>query len=215
MKKLLLIFLFFLPLILKAEVNQNHDFQLWLSQRWRFPIIGEYDGEIAIEERIGNDAKELFFYYVQGQFFIPLNKYFVLGPAYRQSFTNLNEDHLWRPIYHPFIDLFFEITKKGFKLQERSRINYLMPEFAPSAWEWREFVQIETPWHIGKAIIYVSNEFFVRERMGLNQNRLISGLLLPFNQRVQANLYYLLRFQLHEDGWRHHNILGIIARFIF
>ena len=62
---------------------------------------------------------------------------------------------------------------------------------------------------------YLSDEFFCHQGKGLNQNRVLVGLLIPLNQRMSGDLFFQKRFLKREGQWFSQNILGTYLNFFY
>lgn len=209
---ILLIFIF--PLY--PAINKDGDFQFWVNEQATIELNEKMQLQCIFEQRYGDDASSLFFYYLQQQLFFEVSNHFIVGPGCREFADNTNAKRQWHQGIQLYTDFIFIGQIKKFSFFQRNRINYIIREKEKPSLEYRNLIQIITPWKISNGNIYFSEEVFIRERRGLFQSRSIIGLEFPISTNFNSNLYYLLRFEeSYNKVWNHQNILGLMFRLYF
>ncbi len=215
LKKLFRYILVLFPLALSAQINRNGDFQIWC---WNF-AAKQFSPEWMLlslfEFRVGDEASKFY----RASFSIePIYtpvKWLGLAPGYRQVGLRfpINSNH-WKPEYTPFADVFFFLFPSKWQLIDRNRVEYRILDSDPVHWVYRNRIRIVPPRTFTSFQInpYLENEIFIRQRRGLNEDRLTVGLMSHIYKNLSGELSYMARFQkqhLSRD-WIHQNILNIV-----
>ena len=211
MKKILF---FLLPLPLFAHFYSKGDFQVWntdtLNAHFSQNIL--FVGET--EFRYGSKGHKIFYKHYQAGLSFTRSPYFLITPIYRMACHRTNKK--WKTLHEPILDITMQINhQSGWLISNRNRIQYGMytkKEPSPQRWLYRNRLEILTPIRLmSKGIApFISNEIFWRKAQGLDQNRLIVGLRIPYHTRTQLDLYYMkCSFKLPPKKWTHQNVLGL------
>ena len=200
------------PLPLTALLNENGDFQLWISDSIRKKFSKDYQAELMTEYRWGNDAKQLYFFYFQMNVAIRFNDWLDLIPGYRHIYRLNTTTKEFDRVYNPIMAFIAHYEKEGWRFEDRNRFEIVIAEVInPTVYDYRNRVSIFPPWKWTQARLqpYVEEEFFWRNRLGISQNRFIVGAKIEFSEHYVGSIYYLLRHQLIADLWKRHNIMGL------
>jgi hypothetical protein len=207
--KFFFLFLLF-PLSLFAHLNGSGDFQIWntdtinIRSSKRMILTGQ------TEFRYGRDGSKLYYKHYQGEITFIRSPHTLITPGYRQVYHRRHGD--WVKEYQPRCAITFQVqTKSKWLISDRNLILYRIQE-GHNRWVYRNRLEFLTPIRITRKGMgpFFSNEFFWAETQGINQNRLIFGLRIPYHQRTQLDLYYMLRsLKNHNKDWIQQNILGL------
>jgi hypothetical protein len=194
-----------------GQLNENGDFQVWsfLSVENRFAKT--WHSRLWGVARWGDDASQLYFTYAQGQIVYTKN-WFEVAPGYRQEYhISANQ---WEPVYAPLCDIFFTLIGK-WEIEDRNRIIYHMPKNAEKHWSYRNRIRLLSPAipSFFSIKLFLDNEFFFREKVGFNQNRLSIGVLGTPLSFLNVRVNYMYRSLKSSEVWIHHNVA--VAHFHF
>ncbi len=201
--------LLFLPLCLFAknrEVWNTDTLYIHLTKRILFRGQTEF--------RYGKEHAKLYYKHFQGSLILIRSQHTLIAPGYRQAYHRVGGG--WAREYYPFIDLTFQTSSKAnWFILNRSRLVYRIQDEklgGHNLWLYRNLLECITPLRLTSHGIapYLSNEIFWEESHGIDENRLILGIRMPYRRRTQLDLYYLLRLQFHKRRERsHENILAV------
>lgn len=211
MKWLLLLLL---PCALFARLNSNGDFQIWNSDGLNIPLSKKIHFSGNAEFRYGDDRKKLYYKHYQGGFRLYRSSHVLFYFAYRHIYHRVRGK--WIAEYDPLFDLTFQAgNRRGLFLSNRNRIQYrILGEKlgGKNRWLYRNRSEYVLPYRLTKRNIapFLAYEFFWQEARGIDQNRLEVGLKIPYHQRTQLNLSYMMRFHKdHQKKWIQHNIVRV------
>jgi hypothetical protein len=198
-----------------ASVNQNNDFQLWVTEEVNKQFSSVATVRISNEWRFGDDASKLYYFDVQGVATFRLNDWSDFAPGYKQIWT-LRESE-WFLNYEPLINYSVRLKKGVFEWELRNRISYLFREQQKDVWLYRGRLRWVTNWVVGETNLkpYFSNEVFIQEQDAFFQDRIILGLVFPITNMFDADFYGMIRFLKNQDRWTHQNIFGTWFNFRF
>lgn len=220
---LFLLLFFSLKSVYALPINQQNDIHFWETQR----VTVDYSRDLAFyleaELRWAGRVSELYEWYLQSGVLINLKNWIVIGPAYRHVIKNKDDFTSEKiTIYTPILDLFLLRDYGGWKFENRSRIQYLIPEKVGSVMLYRNRLQVITPWKWGKMEFnpYFSEEAFFYEYRGFSENRvLFGGLFSPFCH-LESCFYYMLRHVYNFDeernlSWKLTRVIGLCFNFSY
>lgn len=212
MKTILLFFL--LPLSLFAKLNTAGDFQIWNTDTVNIRLNRSMTLIGQTEFRYGRDSSKLYYKHYQGELCFIRSPHTLITPSYRHIYRR--QKGAWETEYNPMIDITFQTkTKSRWFISNRCRTVYRILEKQSgkhNRWLYRNRLEFLTPLRLTRRGIgpYFSDEFFWEETQGINQNRLIFGLRIPYHERTQLDLYYMLRSLKNADKhWINQNVFGI------
>ena len=218
MKKAILIMVgFVLMLMLKAYAYDDGDFQVWNTEAQEFKVNN--DSKIAFEEefRWGDDADEFYYHHYDAGFFYSIKKYLNIGCGYRHVYELKRGK--FKPEKEPYLTAALSWDLEGFKIEDRSRMEYRYFDYQADSWRYRNRFTVKLPWKFIRMEIqpYVSDEVFVGfgGANQLNQNRLYSGIGINICKNVKGELYYMLQESKSAGKWVDANILGTKIKIAF
>lgn len=208
-----------LTLVLTAKVYayDDGDFQVWNTDVEEVKI--NKDSKLAFEEefRWGDNAHEFYYHHYDVGFFYNLEKWLNIGGGYRHvyelkrgKFKLENEPYLTAT-------LLWDI--KGFKLEDRSRMEYRHFDYQDDSWRYRNKATVKLPWKFTKMEIqpYLSDEIFISfdGATELSQNRFSPGLAMNLTKNLKAEIYYMLQSSKVSGKWIDANVLGTKLKLAF
>ncbi len=212
--------LLLLPCLLCSQVDKNGDFQIW---SWNF-AAKQFSPEWTLltlwEFRLGNDASKFYRTSLSVEPIYTPVEWIGLAPGYRQAWLRdpVNSNH-WKTEYTPFGDVFFFLFPGKWQLVDRNRVEYRIRKSDPIHWVYRNRLRVITPWSFTSHQInpFFENEIFIRQRRGLNEDRLTCGFLSNIYENLSGELSYMARFRKqHPSGtWIHQNVLNIVLFLAF
>lgn len=212
-----IISLFFPFFILFGSVNQNNDVQVWINESISKEFSPKLSFYVMSEQRIGDDASTLFYYYLQSNVTYSPTTWLSISPGYRQAFSLNEANSRWVAVYDPLIDLFFHKKIRGWKISDRNRFQYFFSDTFPNAWQYRNQITIISPWKWGAIQCNPAffEEIFFLEHVGFSENRTAIGAhFTPFEVNTFST-FYMLRFLKKQSHWTHQNILYFLLNFSF
>lgn len=208
------IFFFILPCALFGRLNKAGDFQVWNSDGLNIPLSKKIHFSGNAEFRYGDHRKKLYYKHYQGGFLFARSPHTLFYIAYRHIYNRVRGK--WVAEYDPILDLTFQVgNRRGLFISNRSRLQYrVLGEKlgGKNRWVYRNRLEFTPPYRLSKRNIapFLADEFFWQETRGIDQNRLQAGLTIPYHQRTQLNLSYLLRsIKNLEKKWIHQNIVRV------
>jgi Protein of unknown function (DUF2490) len=212
--KIVNFFLFLLcPLSAFATLNGNNDFQIWNKDTLELRLMEQGDFYGEFDCRFGDDASKLYYKHVHLQFLYRYNSFFTIGPGYRWIYTLTNGKFALTT--SPLLDLIFSLSRNGWRLDARNRLQLLDPSKHAEGdrrWLFREKLYFFTPWkwtswHLNP---YVTEELFFEQTKGFSQNRFYVGLALRPHRMVGGALFVMLRnLKNASHHWTHQYVLGM------
>jgi len=216
-KTLLVIFGLISIIVGKAFAYDDGDFQVWNTDTEEFKINDV--SKVALEEefRWGNNADEFYYHHYDLGLFYNLKEYLSVGSGYRQVYELKKGD--FKSENEPYVTLTLLWGLKGFKFDDRSRLEYRHFDYQSDSWRYRNKVTLKLPWKFTKMEIqpYISDEIFVSfgEISQFNQNRLSSGLAMNLTKNIKVEIYYMLQSSKAPDEWADANVLGTKLKIAF
>jgi hypothetical protein len=213
---LLIVGLLFLS-VGRACAYDDHDFQVWNTEVEEFKI--GRDSKIALEEefRWGDNASEFWYHHYDAGFFYSLEKWLSIGGGYRRIYEL--KKGKFKLENEPYLVASLLWDMEGFKIEDRSRLEYRHFGYQDDAWRYRNKVTVKFPWKFTKMEIqpYVSDEVLIgfSSINELNQNRFSSGLAMSLTKNAKAEIYYMLQTGKSSGDWKDANVLGTKLKFLF
>lgn len=206
-----------LMVILKVNAYDDGDFQVWNTDTEEFKI--SKDSKIVFEEefRWGDNSDEFYYHHYDAGFFYNLKKYLNIGGGYRhvyelkkRKFKSENEPYLTATLFWGM---------KGFKFEDRSRMEYRHFDYQADSWRYRNKVTVRLPWKLTKMEIqpYLSDEIHIGfgGTNQFNQNRFSPGVGMNLTKNIKAEIYYLLQSAKSSGRWADTNVLGTKLKLVF
>jgi len=206
-----------LSLATAAYAYDDHDFQVWNTDAEEIKINAR--ARIALEQefRWGDNAGELFYQHYDAGLFYDLNKHLNIGGGYRQIYFKSGDK--FRPEEAPFITATLSGDWKGFRFDDRSRLEYRHFSYQTDSWRYRNKFTMKFPWKFGRMEIqpYVSDEVLIVFGVidQFNENRFASGLGFSLFKNLKAEIYYMLRSVKGTGAWIDSNVLGTKLKLVF
>ena len=218
MKKIVLMMFLALSTACSAYAYDNHDFQIWNTDYEEFKINKKSKIVLEQEFRWGDNATEFFYQHYDVGYFYDLAKWLNVGGGYRQIFELYKQK--FQSINEPYLTMTLSGDLKGFKLDNRSRMEFNDYEHKTDFWRYRNKTGLRLPWKFTKFEIqpYVSDEIFVvfgGLPTKFNQNRLSAGLTFKIVKNVNADIYYMLQSVRGTSIWTSSNVLGTKVKVSF
>jgi hypothetical protein len=108
---------------------------------------------------------------------------------------------------------------KGFKFEDRSRMEYRHFDYQADSWRYRNKVTVRLPWKLTRMEIqpYLSDEIHIGfgGTNQFNQNRFSPGVGMNLTKNIKAEIYYLLQSAKSSGRWADTNILGTKLKLVF
>ena len=201
-----------------AYAFDDGDFQVWNTDSEEFKI--NHDTKMAFEQefRWGNNASQFYYQHYDAGLFYDLQKWLNIGGGYRHIYELVKGKFL--PCYDPYLTLTLSCALKGFKLEDRSRMEYNDFDYKVDFWRYRNKFTLKLPWKFTKLEIqpYLSDEIFVvfgGLPSDLNKNRFSSGISMSLTKNLKAEIYYMLESTKGSLKWTDSNVLGTKLKIIF
>lgn len=214
--KILTIFLF-LIISLQARVNQEGDFQIWTREYVTHRLQKKCSLWFLAEQRFGNHASEFYAYIFQGQLNYNVYPWLTIGPGYRQAWVRNPRITPWHLLYIPFAQVGLRAHLKGWELQNRNRIEYVMDSIQ-NFWVDRNRIRLLTPSFIknGRVFLFVDDEIFLSQGKGLGENRASFGLKAAWLSHWEGEVFFTARFNKNTDHkWIYNSIMNFTMMFHF
>lgn len=207
----------FLTITGLAYAYDDHDFQVWNTDIEEFKI--DNDSKIALEEefRWGDNADEFYYHHYDVGLFYNGKKYLHIGGGYRHVYEL--KKGKFKPESEPYVAATLLWGLKGFRFEDRNRIEYRYFDYQTDSWRYRNKLAIKLPWKFTKMEVqpYLSDEIYIG--FGginrLNQNRFSLGLGMSPTKNIKTEIYYMLQSVKSSGDWVDANVLGTKLKLIF
>ncbi len=220
--KILIVFLileiFLAALSLRTYAFDDGDFQVWNTDVEEFKINSSSKISFEEEFRFGDNANDFYYHHYDIGFVYDLTKYLNLGAGYRHIYEKKSGKFKEENEPYGMATLFWQLA--GFKLDDRSRLEYRHFDYQVDSWRYRNKLNIKFPWKFSKMEIqpFLADEIFLKlNGIDLNQNRLYSGLAFVIFKDLKAEIYYLLQSTKSSGTctWTDANVLGTKIKLYF
>jgi hypothetical protein len=196
----------------------DHDFQIWNTDSEEFKINKKTKIVLEQEFRWGDNATEFYYQHYDAGIFYDFTKWLNAGGGYRQIYELYKQK--FRPDNDPYLTLTLLGELKGFKLDNRSRMEFNDFDYKTDFWRYRNKTTLKFPWKFTKLEIqpFVSEEVFVvfgGLPAKFNQNRLSAGLGFNIIKHVKGEVYYMLQSARWNSTWKESNVLGTKIKISF
>jgi len=216
-KQIVLVMALLLIVTVMAYAYDDGDFQVWNTDVEEFKINS--NSKIALEEefRWGDNANEFYYHHYDAGVFYNLKKYLNIGGGYRHIYEL--KKGKFKQESDPYITATLLWDIKGFKFEDRNRIEYRYFDYQADSSRYRNKITMKLPWKLTKIGIqpYLSDEFFVSfgGTNQFNQNRFSSGIGMNLTSNVKAEAYYMLQAAKSSGKWMDTNVLGTKLKIAF
>jgi hypothetical protein len=218
MKKVILAIIgLVLLLTTKVYAYDDGDFQVWNTDVEEVKI--NKDSKLAFEEefRWGDNANEFYYHHYDVGLFYNIEKWLNIGGGYRHVYEL--KKGKFKLENEPYLTATLLWDLKGFRIEDRSRMEYREFDYQDDSWRYRNKVTVKLPWKFTRIEIqpYLSDEIFVsfNGTSELNQNRFSSGLAMDLTKNLKAEIYYMLQSSKSSGKWRDINVLGTKLKITF
>jgi hypothetical protein len=217
-KALLIIFL--ICILKPAFTFDDGDFQVWNTDVQEFKINDKTKFALEEEFRWGDNANHFFYQHYDAGVTYSLSKYFSVGGGYRHVLEDKKVGKVtkFRTENEPYLTATLFGDLKGFKLEDRSRLEYRHFDYTADSWRYRNKFTVKAPWKFTKMEIqpYAADEvFFGSSGKSFNKNRFSSGLAFNLTKNCKAEIYYMLESTRGKVKWTDANILGTKLKISF
>ena len=209
---------FLLPLPLFAHFYSRGDFQVWNTDTLNAHLSPHILFVGETEFRYGSKGRKIFYKHYQAGLTFTRSPHLLITPMYRQTCHRIEKK--WKRLHEPLLDITLNAhSQSGWLISDRNRIQYGMhPQKQTQRFLYCNRLEILTPLRLMSSGIapFISNEIFWKKTEGLNQNRLILGVRIPYHSRTQLDLYYMKHsLKLPSKKWIHQNVLGVHFSLLF
>ncbi len=215
-KTYFLMIAFMLILASKVYAYSDGDFQVWNTDVEESKINKE--SKIVLEEefRWADNANEFYYHHYDVGFFYNLKEYLSVGGGYRHV-LELKKGK-FKPENEPYITATLLWDLKGFKFEDRNRMEYRHFKYQADSWRYRNKFTVKLPWKFTKLEIqpYLADEIFLDfQNKAFSRNRFSPGFTMNLTKNVKAEIYYLLQSSRSADKWVDANVLGTKVKLVF
>ena len=194
----------------------NGDFQVWHTENQEFKINKKTKIVLEEEFRFGDDAGDFTYHHYDVGFVYSLNMHLDLAINYRQVYEKKKGD--FKEENRPHINATLKYDFYGFKLDDRSRLQYRHFDYQPDFWQYRNKLSIKFPWKFTKLEIqpYLADEIFLDfQNKAFSRNRFYCGFTMNLTKNVKAEIYYLLQSSRSTNNWAEAHVLGTKIKLVF
>ena len=192
------------------------DFQIWHTDAQEIKINKEFRLAFEEEFRWGDNANDFYYHHYDAAFIYGVNKYFDVGLGYRQIYEKKKGE--FKEENQPNIIAAVKWELLGYKLEDRSRLEYRHYDYQTDFWQYRNKFTMKLPWKFTRIEIqpYLADEIFLNlDGIDLNRNRFYSGLSLVIFKDLKAEIYYLFQVSKSSGKWTDANVLGTKIKCLF
>jgi hypothetical protein len=204
-------------LVGECHAYDDHDFQVWNTDVEELKI--NKSSKITLEEefRWGDNAEEFYYHHYDLGYVYNMSKHLNVGLGYRQIFEKKSGKFKGESAPYGMATLFWDA--KGFKFDDRSRLEYRHFDYQTDFWRYRNKITIKLPLKFTKLGIapYLSDEIFLifGTISQFNENRFSTGFSFDLTKNIKVELYYMLRSTKGTDTWVDTNVLGTKFKVVF
>lgn len=202
----------------RVYAYDNHDFQVWNTDLEELKINDKAKLVFEEEFRWGDNGSEFYYQHYDAGVFYDLRQWLNVGGGYRQIYDLVKGKFL--PCEDPYLTLTLSGVLKGFKFEDRSRMEYNDFDYKDDFWRYRNKFTLRFPWKFTKIEIqpYVSDEVFLPfggVTAKFNQNRFSAGLSMNFMKNLGGDIYYMLQSVKISGNWINSNVFGTKIKLVF
>ncbi|MFZ2356787.1 MAG: DUF2490 domain-containing protein [Candidatus Omnitrophota bacterium] len=201
----------------KVYAYDDGDFQVWNTDVEEFKV--NENSKVTFEEefRWGNNASEFYYQHYDIGFFHNLKEWLNIGGGYRHVYEL--KKGKFKVTNEPYVTATLLWGLKGFKFDDRSRLEYRHFDYQADSWRYRNKFTAKLPWKFTKFEIqpYLSDEIFIGfgTISEFNQNRFSPGISMNLTKNLKAEIYYMLQSTKSSGKWVDANVLGTKLKLVF
>jgi len=203
----------------RANAYDDGDFQVWHSENQEKKINDKLKFTLEEEMRFGDDASEFYYQHYDGGLAYSVNKNFDIGLNYRQVYEKKVAHGKFKEENRPHMNATVKWEMFGFKLDDRSRLEYRHFDYQSDFWRYRNKITAKFPWKLTRLAIqpYLSDEFCLSFLgRALSRNRAYCGFALGLTDNLKGELFYMLQSDRARNGkWKATNVLGTKIKLAF
>jgi hypothetical protein len=212
--------LFFSALPLKGqEINGNRDFQFWHREIVKCPINQKTKISFDTEWRYGKNASTLFHAFGQIRLDFEAFDWFILSPGFREQRVLRVRTGSWISVHSPLTEVTFKLKDKktGWNWEDRSRIQYDIPDDAESNLLYTNRLLGISPWKCGTMQFQpkIWDEVFFRQHFGFVENRLAFGGTINPQKKIDLSAYFFFKHLKIDEKWRKQSVLYLLLELRF
>jgi len=192
------------------------DFQAWHTEVQEIKMSKEFKLAFEEEFRWGDNANDFYYHHYDAAFIYGVNKYLDVGLGYRQIYEKKKGE--FKEENQPNINAAVKWEFLGYKLEDRSRLEYRHYDYQTDFWQYRNKFTMKLPWKFTKIEIqpYLADEIFLSfDGTAFTRNRFFSGLGFNLTKNLKAEIYYLLQASKSAHKWTDANVLGTKIKLLF
>jgi hypothetical protein len=191
------------------------DWQFWNAYSVEGKIAKSWNVKVEEELRFGDDISRLMLHQTDIGFTYAVADWFDAGIHYRQIYEKKAGD--WKEENRSHVSGTFKWTWYDLAFSDRNSVEFRNREDAKDIWRYRNRLTLTLPaeWTRFSIQPYVSDEIFIVDGSGVNQNRLSAGLKMKALKHLKSILYYVWRTDENEDEWDDTNVIGLKLGFVF
>jgi hypothetical protein len=216
-KQIVLVGALLLIVTAMAYAYDDGDFQIWNTDVEEMKINDKSKVAFEQEFRWGDNADEFFYQHYDIGFFYNLKKYLNVGGGYRYIYES--KKRRFRLERAPYVMMSLLWDSKGFKFEDRRRLEYRSFQYQADAWRYRNKLSMKCPWKYTKMEIqpYLSDEmlFSLSATNQLSQNRASAGIGMNLTKNVKGEVYYMLHTMKSSGKWIDANVVGTKLKIAF
>ncbi|MFA6636995.1 MAG: DUF2490 domain-containing protein [Candidatus Omnitrophota bacterium] len=195
----------------RALAYGSGDFQYWNTNGIEWKARKDWKVALGEELRFGGAAGELHYQHTDiDAVYSGIAPWLDIKAGYRHIF-NKGKKH-WEYENAPNFNAIVKFDVWGFKVSDRSRIEYRNIEDKKNNWRYRNQLKARFSLRFEKVEVapYLADEIFLdcSNRGELTRNRLYSGIELGMFKHIVVDVYYLWQTSKGKSGWVDYNVLG-------
>jgi hypothetical protein len=210
-------FIFLLICLEPLEIHAaENDWEFWNVYSVRWNVTEKWRATLGTEFKFDDDMSNHYYSHADAGVDGRLVKWFSLGINYR--YIDENSSSGWRTEHRPYVTGTFLWNWGNVLWANRNMLEYRDREGRSNTWRYRNRTQAILPqqWTNFKIQPFLSAEILYQfVNSSWNQYRLRAGLDSRLAEKLQMNLYYMLRGSESDDDWDYVNILGLNFRLAF
>ena len=216
-----------LALAASAKAYETGDSQVWLTFTFSGKFTNNLSASIYENFRLGDDAKD--FYYSETALLLDWTPrpWLTLGAGYTEAKNKKTKtlydasgaevlDEYWEYEHQPNVSVTFKGAFSGWKLDDRTRVEYRMKENTQDYFRYRNRIRLISPWKwtalkINPRTYYELNLSDLPNDVDweFDRQRFYIGATLSLLNHINGELYYLKQLDWTGGDWREYNVFGV------
>jgi hypothetical protein len=195
-----------------AHAYDDNDSQVWTGASEEVEISNK--SKIALDEefRWGDDAREFYYHHYDAGLSYSVKDYLKIAGGYRHVYELKNGK--FKQENQPFMAATLLWDMRGFKFEDRNRLEYRHFEYRSDSWRYHNKVTMKFPAKFTRLEIqpYLSDEIYLSfgEKHMFDQNRFSVGLNIKLTKNIHAELYAMRASSRGSDT----NDTGVFANLL-